>query len=90
MDYSGAKPGGLNPNEKAALMTNIKHQLEVAQATELLQTITEKCFKMCVQKPGSSLGGSEQVSIYSLFHCSPKLIYHLKLIIKFRNASLIA
>ena len=29
-----------------------------------LQGVQEKCFKMCVTKPGSSLGSSEQVSQY--------------------------
>lgn len=60
MDMSGANKS-MNPNERAALMSNIKQQLEVAHATELLQNVSDKCFKMCIQKPSSSLSSSEQV-----------------------------
>jgi import inner membrane translocase subunit TIM13 len=63
MDFSSgsANKSGLNPNERAALMSNLKQQLEIAQAQELLEQISDKCFKMCVQRPGSSLSSSEQV-----------------------------
>ena len=44
------------------IVINLKQQLDVASATELLQSINEKCFKMCVQKPSSSLSGSDQVN----------------------------
>lgn len=66
MDFSsgaGAK-GALGPNERAALMSNIKQQLDVAHAQELLQQVSEKCFKMCITKPSSSLSSSEQVDLF--------------------------
>lgn len=63
MDYSQSTPrGSLGPSERAALMNNIKQQLDVAHAQELLQQVSEKCFKMCIQKPSSSLSSSEQVN----------------------------
>jgi import inner membrane translocase subunit TIM13 len=63
MDFSGSAggKGSLNPNERAALMSNLKEQLAMANAQEILQQVTEKCFKLCVQKPSSSLSSSEQV-----------------------------
>lgn len=62
MDYSGgAGKSSLSPQDRQALMGNIKQQLDVAHAQELLMTINEKCFKMCVQKPGTSLSSSDQV-----------------------------
>jgi import inner membrane translocase subunit TIM13 len=63
MDFSGssAPKGSLNPNERAALISNVKEQLAMANAQEILQQISEKCFKLCIQKPGSSLSSSEQV-----------------------------
>lgn len=67
MDFSssGGSKNSLSPNDRAALMSNIKQQLDLAHAQEILQHVSEKCFKMCVQKPSSSLSGSEQVvSIY--------------------------
>ena len=63
MDFNstGAGKSTMSSNERTALMANLKQQLDVASATELLQSINEKCFKMCVQKPSSSLSGSDQV-----------------------------
>lgn len=61
MDMSSGPKGSLNPNDRAALMSNIKQQLDLAHAQEILQNVSEKCFKMCVQKPSSSLSSSEQV-----------------------------
>jgi import inner membrane translocase subunit TIM13 len=63
MDYSGAGSGQkMNPSEKAALMNNLKQQVSVEQAKALLEVMSEKCFKICIQKPGSSLSGSDQVN----------------------------
>ena len=55
-----------------------------------LQKVTDKCFKKCVSSPGSSLGGSEQVSSNHVFSISeildwlfePKPCFHWK---KFKN-----
>lgn len=86
--------GNLTAAQKDQLMTEVKQQMAVANAQELLtvcalaisrsriqlficsstkcfiqfvshhlQKITEKCFKKCVGKPGTSLGNSEQVNI---------------------------
>ncbi len=67
MDYntSGANKNSLSATDRQALMSNIKQQLDVAHAQELLQEISEKCFKMCIQKPSSSLGSSDQVNYFS-------------------------
>lgn len=64
MDFSSGttSKSGLSSNDRNALMANIKQQLDVAHAQELLQSINEKCFKMCVQKPSSSLSSSDQVN----------------------------
>ena len=62
MDFnSSGNKTGLGANERAALMSNIKQQLDITNAQETLQEISEKCFKMCIQKPGSSLSSSDQV-----------------------------
>ncbi len=65
MDFSsGSSVGGkgLGANEKAAIMSNLKQQLDIANAQEMLQQINEKCFKMCISKPSSSLSSSDQVN----------------------------
>ena len=63
MDFNSSGGSKMSPSDRSALMSNIKQQLDVAHATELLQQINEKCFKMCVQKPGSSLSNTDQVKI---------------------------
>ncbi|XP_039251686.1 mitochondrial import inner membrane translocase subunit Tim13-like [Styela clava] len=38
----------------------IKRQTAIQHQEMLLQTVNEKCFKMCVSSPGSSLDNSQQ------------------------------
>ncbi|KAI8115814.1 Mitochondrial import inner membrane translocase subunit Tim13 [Lucilia cuprina] len=52
----------LSANEKGELMDQVKQQIAVANAEELLTKMTEKCFNKCINKPGVSLDSSEQVS----------------------------
>lgn len=87
MDLS--QVGNLSSQQKDQLMSEVKQQIAVANAQELLtvstttndlrrvtfhqnnqfnisfllQKMTEKCFKKCVAKPGTSLGNSEQKCI---------------------------
>ncbi|ENN77595.1 mitochondrial import inner membrane translocase subunit Tim13 [Dendroctonus ponderosae] len=46
--------------QKGELMDQVKQQIAVANAQELLTKMTEKCFKKCISKPGTSLDSSEQ------------------------------
>ncbi|NXK89603.1 TIM13 translocase, partial [Formicarius rufipectus] len=43
------------------IMEQVKVQIAVANAQELLQRMTDKCFRKCIGKPGGSLDNSEQV-----------------------------
>ncbi|XP_054290425.1 mitochondrial import inner membrane translocase subunit Tim13-A [Macrosteles quadrilineatus] len=52
--------GSLSSAQKDELMEQVKLQIAVANAQELLTKMTEKCFKKCVQQPGTSLSNSEQ------------------------------
>lgn len=49
--------------DKGEIMDQVKQQIAVANAQELLTQMTTKCFKKCVNKPGTSLDASEQVSM---------------------------
>uniref|UniRef100_R4G4D7 Mitochondrial import inner membrane translocase subunit n=2 Tax=Rhodnius prolixus TaxID=13249 RepID=R4G4D7_RHOPR len=51
---------GLSGSQKDELMETVKQQIAIANAQELLTKMTEKCFKKCVGKPGTSLDNSEQ------------------------------
>ncbi|XP_037812287.1 mitochondrial import inner membrane translocase subunit Tim13 [Lucilia sericata] len=53
----------LSANEKGELMDQVKQQIAVANAQELLTKMTEKCFNKCINKPGVSLDSSEQKCI---------------------------
>ncbi|XP_022226768.1 mitochondrial import inner membrane translocase subunit Tim13 [Drosophila obscura] len=48
---------------KGEIMDQVKQQIAVANAQELLTQMTQKCFRKCVSKPGSSLDSSEQKCI---------------------------
>lgn len=45
---------------KKQIQTNISQELAIANATELVNKITENCFEKCIIKPGSVLSASEQ------------------------------
>ncbi|KAG8225901.1 hypothetical protein J437_LFUL006133 [Ladona fulva] len=55
--------GSLTGAQKEELMDQLKQQIALANAQELLMKITEKCFKKCITKPGTSLDSSEQKCI---------------------------
>ncbi|PSN32515.1 Mitochondrial import inner membrane translocase subunit Tim13-B [Blattella germanica] len=49
--------------QRDEIMEQVKQQIAVANAQELLTKMTEKCFKKCINKPGTSLDSSEQKCI---------------------------
>lgn len=54
-------PGSkMDAAQKEQLMEQVKAQIAVANAQELLQKMSDKCFRKCVSKPGSTLDNSEQ------------------------------
>lgn len=53
----------LSSTQKDQLMDQVKQQIALANAQELLTKMTEKCFKKCVSRPGSELDSSEQKCI---------------------------
>ncbi|XP_011699120.1 PREDICTED: mitochondrial import inner membrane translocase subunit Tim13 [Wasmannia auropunctata] len=55
--------GNLTGSQRDELMQQLKQQIAVANAQELLTKMTEKCFKKCIGKPGTSLDSSEQKCI---------------------------
>ncbi|KYN17199.1 Mitochondrial import inner membrane translocase subunit Tim13-B [Trachymyrmex cornetzi] len=50
--------GNLTGLQRDELMQQVKQQIAVANAQELLTKMTEKCFKKCIGKPGTSLDSS--------------------------------
>ncbi|KAK2588041.1 hypothetical protein KPH14_004111 [Odynerus spinipes] len=52
--------GSLTGAQRDEFMEQVKQQIAVANAQELLTKMTEKCFKKCVIKPGTSLDSTEQ------------------------------
>lgn len=53
----------LSSNQKSDLMDQVKQQIALANAQELLTKMTEKCFKKCVNRPGTELDSGEQKCI---------------------------
>lgn len=52
--------GKLDSSQRQQLMDQVKTQIAVANAQEILQKMSDKCFRKCVAKPGTSLDNSEQ------------------------------
>ncbi|XP_022647804.1 mitochondrial import inner membrane translocase subunit Tim13-B-like [Varroa jacobsoni] len=52
--------GNITSAQKEDIMDQVKQSIAIANAQELLQKMTEKCFQKCVVKPGSSIDNSEQ------------------------------
>ncbi|XKL65959.1 hypothetical protein PGB90_009379 [Kerria lacca] len=50
----------LTSAQKDELMDQVKQQIAIANAQELLTDMTKKCFSKCIVKPGSSIDNSEQ------------------------------
>ncbi|KAI0029757.1 Tim10/DDP family zinc finger-domain-containing protein [Vararia minispora EC-137] len=48
---------------KQMVMDQIRSELAMAGAQELIQKINDKCFQKCITKPSTSLSNSEQVCL---------------------------
>ncbi|KAI3654475.1 hypothetical protein MP228_000529 [Amoeboaphelidium protococcarum] len=59
--------GGLNGaqvlQQKDQIMDQVRAEMAVLNAQELLNTMNDKCFKKCVTKPGTKLDSSEQTCL---------------------------
>ncbi|KAG7200925.1 hypothetical protein KM043_003286 [Ampulex compressa] len=53
-------PNTITGAQKEELMEQVKQEIAIANAQELLSKMTEKCFKKCIGKPGTSLDTTEQ------------------------------
>ena len=62
MDGTALGGGPLSGAQREEIMDQVKQQIAVANAQELLTKMSDKCFNKCVSKPGTSLDSSEQVS----------------------------
>ncbi|CAI9715610.1 Hypothetical predicted protein [Octopus vulgaris] len=59
----GSSSAPFDSSQRDQLMDTVKQQIALANAQEILQRMSEKCFKKCIVKPGSSLDNSEQKCI---------------------------
>lgn len=50
----------LTSTQRSEIMDQVKEQMFIANAQQLLQSMSEKCFKKCINQPGSVLDKSEQ------------------------------
>ncbi|CAA7265572.1 unnamed protein product [Cyclocybe aegerita] len=49
--------------KKEAVMNQVRNELALANAQELMNKAGERCFAKCVTKPGDSLSSSEQTCL---------------------------
>lgn len=48
---------------KEAVMNQVRGEIALANAQELMNKTNEKCYAKCITKPGTSLSGSEQTCL---------------------------
>ncbi|KAF8876739.1 Tim10/DDP family zinc finger-domain-containing protein [Infundibulicybe gibba] len=48
---------------KEAMMSSVRNEIALANAQELMNKASDRCFLKCVTKPGSSLSSSEQTCL---------------------------
>ncbi|KAG6873234.1 hypothetical protein C0995_001252 [Termitomyces sp. Mi166 len=48
---------------KEAIMAQVRTELALANAQELINKANEQCYAKCITKPGESLSGSEQSTL---------------------------
>ncbi|VEL38504.1 unnamed protein product [Protopolystoma xenopodis] len=60
MEDSLAGLNSLTGAQKTQLMEQLKAEIAIASAKELLEKMSVKCFEKCITKPGSSFDNSEQ------------------------------
>ncbi|KAG8800364.1 hypothetical protein FRC16_003079 [Serendipita sp. 398] len=44
-------------------MASIRQEVQGANAKELMENLTEKCYSKCVPKPGTSMSSSEETCV---------------------------
>ncbi|KAJ7650446.1 Tim10/DDP family zinc finger-domain-containing protein [Roridomyces roridus] len=62
-DFLKSVPTDSMASRKEAVMNAIKQEVALSAAQTLMNSVNERCFKACVQKPGTSLGSSEQTCL---------------------------
>ncbi|EIE81301.1 hypothetical protein G6F46_000480 [Rhizopus delemar] len=63
-DYSSSyNLGADTSNKKQQVMDQVRSELALANAQELINKINEKCYLKCVPKPGSRLESGEQACL---------------------------
>ncbi|KAF9917191.1 hypothetical protein BX616_001671 [Lobosporangium transversale] len=60
MSDFGSYGGGSMDAKKQQVMDQVRSELALANAQELINKINEKCFARCVLKPSTKLDNSEQ------------------------------
>ncbi|KAL6757266.1 mitochondrial inner membrane translocase, partial [Haematococcus lacustris] len=59
MDYGRLPKPGEKVDENR-LMEEVQHTLRAQIVQEFYQTVRDKCFKLCITSPGTSLSSSDQ------------------------------
>ncbi|KAH3737065.1 hypothetical protein DPMN_043641 [Dreissena polymorpha] len=60
MDFSSGSSGGFKNKDVESQLRAVQNEINMKLAMEKLQLATDKCFRKCVNKPGSSLESYQQ------------------------------
>ena len=67
----------LSPQQQQEIIQQVQQQVALANMQELLQKVTDKCFKKCITSPGSSMSSSDNKCVSLCMDRSVKCIYSL-------------
>ena len=67
----------LSPQQQQEIIQQVQQQVALANMQELLQKVTDKCFKKCITSPGSSMSSSDNKCVSLCMDRSVKCFYNL-------------
>ena len=69
----------LSPQQQQEIIQQVQQQVALANMQELLQKVTDKCFKKCITSPGSSMSSSDNKCVSLCMDRSVKCICSLEI-----------
>ncbi|KRX37709.1 Mitochondrial import inner membrane translocase subunit Tim13, partial [Trichinella britovi] len=83
MDDDDVDLTNMTSTQREEVIQRVRQQMALANVQELLQSISEKCLKACIKKPGKTLESSQQKCLY---HCVDRYLETTNLVaVTYRN-----
>lgn len=70
-------PNELTPQQKDAILANVRAEVQAQALQELTKTMTQKCYEKCVSRPGEKL---DNKSLNCLKMCTDRYIEAMQIV----------